>query len=241
MNTFFDIIGKAVGIIFITSLILLLYGIINDKYKQKKRTTKILKEKLEEKRILNNKIMELQASFNFEPIYVKNIGGSGYPLQQDQALNFGLTNDSLILVKKDDPPESIEISFENINELEISGPGKVVTNAGIAGGGFGLEGFLQGAVAAAVINAATTKSSTNTFIRLLSNTGEIYLHTTEIEPTALKMKLSPVFVNLANRSKKATGNSGGSIAEEIERLQKLLKDGVISQEEFDIAKKKIIS
>ena len=136
--------------------------------------------------------------------------------------------------------QRIETPFNEIIELEISGPGTVTTNAGISGGGFGLEGFLQGAVAATVINAATTKSSTNTFIRLLSSTGEIYLHTTEIEPAALKMKLSPVFVNLANRSKKATGNSGGSIAEEIERLQKLMKDGVLSQEEFDSAKKKII-
>lgn len=201
---------------------------------------KALKEHAEKQDKINEEIKKAQSDFIFGPLSAKSIGGSGYPLAKNQPINIGMSTSSLIILKKE-PIERIEINFDEINELEISGPGTVTTNAGVVGGGFGLEGFLKGAVAASIINAATTKSSTNTFIRVLSNTAEIYLHTTEIEPTILKMNFSPVFVSLANRTKRAVASPGGSIAEEIERLQKLLKNGTLSQEEFDTAKKKIIA
>lgn len=233
------LIEKTISAI-ITTLLCILFYKMNQAKNRREASEKIIeKQKIEKENRIKNEITQAQSDFIFNPISARNIGGYGYPLKQDQPLNIGINKSSVVFFNKESL-QRIETPFNEITELEISGPGTVTTNAGISGGGFGLEGFLQGAVAAAVINAATTKSSTNTFIRLLSNTGEIYLHTTEIEPAALKMKLSPVFVNLANRSKKAAGNSGGSISEEIERLQNLMKDGVISQEEFDSAKKKII-
>ena len=232
-------IEKSISVI-IPALLSILFYKMNQVKNRREASERIAeKQQIEKQNRIKNEITQAQSDFIFNPLSVRNIGGSGYPLKQDQPLNFGINKSSVVFFNKESL-QRIETPFNEIIELEISGPGTVTTNAGISGGGFGLEGFLQGAVAATVINAATTKSSTNTFIRLLSSTGEIYLHTTEIEPAALKMKLSPVFVNLANRSKKATGNSGGSIAEEIERLQKLMKDGVLSQEEFDSAKKKII-
>ena len=232
-------IEKSISVIIPTLLCILFYKMNQVKNRREASERIAEKQQIEKQNRIKNEITQAQSDFIFNSLSVRNIGGSGYPLKQDQSLNFGINKSSVIFFNKESL-QRIETPFNEIIELEISGPGTVTTNAGISGGGFGLEGFLQGAVAATVINAATTKSSTNTFIRLLSSTGEIYLHTTEIEPAALKMKLSPVFVNLANRSKKATGNSGGSIAEGIERLQKLMKDGVLSQEEFDSAKKKII-
>lgn len=196
----------------------------------------------EEEKSLNVKITEAQFDFTSSSFLAKNIGGSGFPFTMNQPLSAGISKSALIIIKRDSSAERIEIPFKEINELEISGPGTVTTNAGASGGGFGLEGFIKGAVAAAIINAATTTKSTNTFMRVLSTTGEIYLHTSAIEPAALKMKLSPVFVHLANRSKQqAVTHTKPSVSEEIRELKKLLEDGVLSQEEFDTAKKKVIS
>lgn len=211
--------------------------------KKMKELSKINTKKLEEinrSRIseTREKISKIENDFGFKSIGAKNVGGSGYTLSQGQQINFGINKSSIIIIKINDLMDVIDIPFEEVTEIEISGPGTVVTNAGVSGGGFGLDGFIKGAVAAAVINAATTSKTTNTFMRLMTATGEIYIHTSEIEPDSLKIKLSPVFVHLKNKSNQQIKIPSSSIAEEIERLQKLLKDGILSQEEFDAAKKK---
>ena len=136
---------------------------------------------------------------------------------------------------------SIDIPFTEIHEIEISGPGTTTNNAGISGGGFGLEGFVKGAVTAALINAATTKSSTNTFARMLTTTGELYLHTSQVEPAQLKIKMSQVFVYLANKARNTSGsNIQGAVAEEITKLHKLKQDGLIDDDEYKAAKSKLL-
>ena len=188
-----------------------------------------------------NSVALIEKKFGFKSISAKNVGGSGYPLSQGQEISFGINTSSIIIIKINDSLDVIDIPFEEINEVEVSGPGTVATDAGMSGGGFGLEGFIQGAAAAALINAATTRKTTNTFMRIMTATGEIYIHTSEIEPDALKIKFSPVFVYLKNKANQQFKIAGSSIAEEIERLQKLFKDGILTQEEFDAAKKKVIA
>lgn len=167
------------------------------------------------------------------------LGGSGYSLAQNQKFFLALTDDSLKLTRISDGSTS-EVPFSQIHEIEVSGPGTVTTNAGISGGGFGLEGFLKGAATAAVINAATTKSSTNTFARILSAEGEIYLHTSAKEPGALKILFSPVVVQIANRSRKPNENTQATVAQEIEKLHKLKQDGLLDEAEFKAAKNKLL-
>lgn len=248
-------------ILFFTTLIFSAISFVfsyvcNQEYLRLKKSKEILDEvnekleKLAEKRmdeeknfIVNNKktISSIEKDFDFFSISGKSVGGSWYSLNQDQKINFGISKKSIIIIKINDSLDVIDIPFEEINEVEISGPGTVVTDAGMSGGGFGLEGFIKGAAAAALINAATTRKTTNTFMRIMTATGEIYIHTSEIEPDALKIKFSPVFVYLKNKANQQFKVAGSSIAEEIERLQKLFKDGILTQEEFDAAKKKVIS
>lgn len=248
-------------ILFFTTLIFSAISFVfsyvcNQEYLRLKKSKEILDEvnekleKLAEKRmdeeknfIVNNKktISSIEKDFDFFSISGKSVGGSWYSLNQDQKINFGISKKSIIIIKINDLLDIIDIPFEEINEVEISGPGTVVTDAGMSGGGFGLEGFIKGAAAAALINAATTRKTTNTFMRIMTATGEIYIHTSEIEPDALKIKFSPVFVYLKNKANQQFKIAGSSIAEEIERLQKLFKDGILTQEEFDAAKKKVIS
>jgi hypothetical protein len=131
------------------------------------------KQELMQRTMVERQVMNDSKSDHFECTY---LGGSGYQLVQDEKLFLALAEDCLRLTRISDRVK-FDIPFSNIHGIEVSGPGTVTTNAGVSGGGFGLEGFLKGAVAAAVINAATTKTSTNTFTRILSVEGEIYLHT----------------------------------------------------------------
>lgn len=255
ISTFIIIIGDTTNLRLIIlplvawSISFLFYSAFKKNKKRKEliergrqESARIKKEIEEKQKIINKRVTEIESNLKFKAILAKNVGGSGYPLNQNQEINFSTNDSSLVIIKRDESTEIIEIPFQEINELEISGPGTVTTNAGVSGGGFGLEGFIKGAVAAAIINAATTTKSTNTFMRILSSTGEIYLHTSAIEPAALKMKLSPLFVHLANRAKQPTiTHHNASIAEEIKQLKQLLEDGVLSKEEFDAAKKKIIA
>lgn len=183
----------------------------------------------------------LQSDFVAGPFTTKKIGGSGYEIADGRNLDIGITHNSLIFIEKIFNLRRIEIAFDEINEIEISGPGKVTSTAGVIGGGFGLEGFLQGAVAAAIINAATTKSSVNTFVRVLSTTGEVYLHSSSVEPLQLKMQLSPIFVRLSNRSKITNSSTGRNVASELEKIRELFQSGILSQSEFETAKRKILS
>lgn len=166
------------------------------------------------------------------------LGGSGFNLHESDPLVFALLATGVKFARISDGKE-ITVEFDEIRELEVSGPGTVTTNAGISGGGFGLEGFLKGAVTAAVINTATTKSSTNTFARILTTAGEVYFHTSAIEPAALKIMLSPVYVSIANRSR-GDGNTQATVVQEIEKLHKLKQDGLLDEAEFKAAKNKLL-
>lgn len=165
----------------------------------------------------------------------KYLGGSGYKMGQSELYLAGIYTDKVRFVST--KYDLIDIDYSIINSFEIGGAGTTTTNAGISGGGFGLEGFIKGAVTAAVINAATTKSTTNTLLKITSKNGEIFLHTSMCEPQELQMILSPLSISLSNRSEKSTA----SVADELAKLNDLVKAGVITEEDFNNAKIKLIS
>jgi hypothetical protein len=237
-----DGILSKLTVLFITITVLFVVYKIEDR-----KVTRLMREKESERRRLEEIVAieaetaRLQSDFIAGPFAAKKIGGSGYEIVKGQNLSIGITRNSLIFIEKSIGPRRVEIGFDEINEIEISGPGKVISNAGVVGGGFGLEGFLQGAAAAAIINAATTRSSINTFVRVLSTTGEIYLHSSSVEPLQLKMQLSPIFVKLSNQSRITNSSSSRNIASELEKIQELFQSGTLSQSEFETAKRKILS
>ena len=199
-----------------------------------------IKEAKKVKQTTDKAIQDLKIAAGTSSVEFSYLGGSGYSLQQSQKLYLKLEGE-LIRLFFDSEGSAQELPFSSIRELEISGPGTVVTNAGVSGGGFGLEGFLKGAVAATLINAATTTKSTNTFVRIMSSSGELYLHTPHIEPAQLKIKLSPVFVYLANRSANGANTAQATIADEIAKLHKLKEDGLIDDDEYKAAKSKLLA
>lgn len=184
------------------------------------------------------KLRALTGQSVHKPLLAVILGGSGYPTnpgaaayltsQREKIAINGVTDDSVI-----------EIPIAEITDMEISGPGTQTTNAGMIGGGFGLEGAAKGILAAALINAATTRSTTNTLLRVATHTGEIMFHFNDQDPPALRLTLSHLFVAL-EANKKGKTSTSGDLADNLAKLQTLKDAGTLSEDEFVRAKQKLL-
>jgi len=92
------------------------------------------------------------------------------------------------------------IAYSDVNFLDVSGQGtKTHTrNAGIIGGGFGLEGALKGMALAYMVNAATTRATTvhDTVVSLRAAQRAIMMRNEAFEPDELRIILSPVYYRI---------------------------------------------
>ncbi len=97
---------------------------------------------------------------------------------------------------------SLTISRENASEclgnleissIEIAGPGTVTTGGGFIGGGFGVSGALEGIAIASILNALTSRTKIHTFLSLVTHSGELHVHYSEMEPSALRMAMAGIF------------------------------------------------
>lgn len=131
----------------------------------------------------------------------------------------------------------IDIKFSQLTALKIEGPGRVTTNAGVMGGGFGLEGAALGIAAAALLNTLTTKTTTNTILYLAWPGAELFLHTSDYSTDQARLVLSHAFT--APQSVKDNGNS--DLASQLERLASLRNSGALTDEEYSLAKSKLIA
>lgn len=91
-------------------------------------------------------------------------------------------------------------SYFELVEFNITGPGSVSTGGGFIGGGFGVEGAIEGVAIAAVLNALTTKTKIHTFITLITNFGELHLHYDKMEPAVMRVALASVFLRMRSWS-----------------------------------------
>lgn len=133
----------------------------------------------------------------------------------------------------------IRIEISDLIQINISGPGTVTSNAGVTGGGFGIEGFVKGALVAAAINALTTQSTTTTLMQIITKKGEIFIHTKMVEPFEMRLMFSAPIAKLLELSENKKTHPA-SISEEIERIHELANKGVLSQDEFEEAKRRLI-
>jgi hypothetical protein len=167
------------------------------------------------------------------------LGGSGWDLANSlwSSVQLVISEEALILSPVHGGPVT-SIPIDTLMAIEAYGPGTTSTNAGLVGGGFGLEGAALGILAASVINAATTRTATNTFLRLATPCAELFLHTSEVEPTPLRMKLSPAVVRVEAKRLRILPALG--LSAEIRALHALLQDGLITDAEFGAAKNKLL-
>lgn len=203
-------------------------------------TTKDWIEKGEQEIDFNRKkkvfVDSVKRAVEHEPVDVVILGGAGWESHKGE--NFLLSLDKTNIYMSDlKELKNITIRIDKIMDIDISGPGKVTSDAGIIGGGFGFEGALKGIAIATVVNLLTTHSNTKTFIRLGQRDSEIVMLTSKIEPDQARLLLSAIFVKTKNI---AIDVKSDGISDELTRLHELKEKGVITESEFVKAKQKLI-
>jgi hypothetical protein len=183
----------------------------------------------------------------FEPIieslYLE--GGSGYPLCNQNFYAFTFLQRGIKVwgadVTSPLPPPLCSIPYDEIVGLEIGGQGQLSSDAGIIGGGFGLSA-LAGMAIAGLVNAATTAHFMDTTLTITTTQGELLLRSISINPEQLRQHLSPVYVatSAMKRTKAIPTSRSPSLADELERLAKLKADGILTADDFEVAKAKLL-
>jgi Short C-terminal domain len=132
--------------------------------------------------------------------------------------------------------------WSEFQDVSITGRGEFQTGGGWWGGGFGIKGALEGAAFASIMNAITTKTHIETFIRLSFKTGELNLYLTNITPGDIDLKLSFLRGALPNvqTNHLVTNVNTTDTATQLKNLAELLKEGLLSKEEFEQEKRKLL-
>jgi hypothetical protein len=135
-----------------------------------------------------------------------------------------------------------EVPYTEIEDVEIGGPGLVRSGGGFIGGGFGAVGALEGMAVAAVLNALTTKTTITTILRVQGTNCELFLLWTKTTPGQLRIELSRPLgaIRAARAAVDRTPARPGSPVAELSKLADMLQAGLLSREEFDQLKAKLL-
>ena len=125
------------------------------------------------------------------------LGCSGFPFSPGDQVRVAFDEHGVSL---QGAQRAAGFSYVELAELAIAGPGSVTSGGGFIGGGFGVEGALEGMAIATVLNVLSTKTKVHTFITIVVNFGEIHFHYGGMEPSALRVALAGVFVRLRQMS-----------------------------------------
>lgn len=170
------------------------------------------------------------------PLKFTVVGGSGWTFTTEKSYTLNIASTCLKFTG-DEPDGEITVQFDELTAVEISG-GSQTTNMGLVGGGFGLAGAADGIALAALVNALTTRTVTNTYVRLASKDAEVFLHTDQLDSAPLRLLLSPAVVRMEARRMSPTRTS---LADELEKLHRLFQSGVLSDQEYAVAKARVLS
>jgi hypothetical protein len=141
-----------------------------------------------------------------------------------------------------------EVPYSQVEDVEIGGPGLVKTGGGFVGGGFGVGGAIEGMAIAAVLNALTSRTSITTVVRIQGTGCELFLLHTRLTPGQLRIEMSrPLGAIRSARATQAVGeiqhiapDLSSSPVQELAKLADMLEKGLLTREEFDLMKSKLI-
>lgn len=142
----------------------------------------------------------------------------------------------------------VELPYSQVEDVEIGGPGLVKTGGGFVGGGFGVSGAVEGMAIATVLNTLTMRTSIKTVVRIQGTSCELFLLHTRLTPEQLRIAMSRPLG--AIRSARATQAARGtqheapvaapSPVQELTKLADMLEKGLLTREEFDLMKAKLL-
>jgi hypothetical protein len=124
----------------------------------------------------------------------------------------------------------------------------VKTGGGFIGGGFGVLGAVEGMGIASILNTLTSRTRYKTVARIQAPGCELFWLHTRVDPEQLRIALSrPLAVIRSVRAASmpasqsyAVSATSASSVEELVRLADMLEKGLLTREEFDLLKAKLM-
>jgi hypothetical protein len=195
-----------------------------------------------------------------------NGGSGGGPLTKGLAYDLRFLGDRIMVCPPGSAAAIVEVPYRDVETVEVSGsspgmsPGELlvlILALGLAGALLGLFvvrpallGFLLGAAvfgfAGACIGAASSKTAT--IVRLRGRDTEFYFLISATPADAVRMELSEPLRAIENAHGAQTGDldertdlTSGSVPDQLSKLASLLQEGLITRDEFDHLKGKLIA
>jgi hypothetical protein len=167
------------------------------------------------------------------------LGGHGIQLQPGKMCDLLFESDGILVIVEQQGLASIP--YFGMHRLEITGRGQVTKGGGFIGGGFGLEGAVVGMVVASMLNALTTQTKMETVLQFETQDIEAFFHYGRSTPEALRIDLSEVFgqVRRASAPTEEPRSSDVELADRLVKLADLRREGLLSAEEFEAAKRRL--
>jgi hypothetical protein len=193
-----------------------------------------------------------------------NGGSSDSPMARGKLYDLRFLGDRLMICPSGSATAVVELPYHDVTAVEVSGsdrsksPGEplaVILGVGLVGALLGLVllgvlGLILGGLICGLIAAVVIASSTKieTIVRLRSQDAEFFFLNTEKSADAVRIELSgPLTAIEAARSARQGGSAepadraSDSIPEQLSKLASLLADGVLSRDEFERLKAKVIA
>lgn len=163
------------------------------------------------------------------------VGGNGYAISTGSICTVTTLVDGVVIRAEVGTGLAV-LPYPELTIAELGG-GVTSSGGGYFGGGFGLTGAVEGMLAASVLNSLTQRTAINTLLRLGTAQGEVILHNGQLAPQALRNSLSRVFTGY-EAARRASHVQPTDPISELERLGRLKESGLITDEEFEAARRK---
>jgi len=194
-----------------------------------------------------------------------NGGSGGMPLAKGHAYDLRFLGDRIVVCAPRSVGAIVEVQYRDVETVEVGGPGQVskspgellalILTLGLVGAllgllVLGLLGLLLGAVVFGLVGALVGVGSTKieTIVRIRGADAEFYFLHAEKRPDALRIELSEPLRAIGNARAAQAGDSdepaelaSGSISDQLSKLASLLQRGLITRDEFEHLKAKLIA
>ena len=169
------------------------------------------------------------------------IGGYGHGLPPQTLCNLRFEATRICIDFTAPQAGGWEFPYADLLIIEIGGRGAMRSGGGFIGGGFGLEGTAEGMIVAGVLNSLTTTTRVESIISLKASNWQLIVFNGQRTPDDLRVYLAPGIarVEAANRVPPPPP-PGVDFAGQLARLAALYRDGMLSEEEYETAKRSVL-